>query len=324
MEKSWDPQKFENEIYEKWLAQNSFAPKIPKQVRNDKGESFTIAIPPPNVTGTLHLGHAAFITIQDILTRWNRMKKKSALWVPGTDHAAIATENVVLKNLNEKSREEFSRENFLEKCWEWSKKSHATISNQIAKMGASVDWSREAFTFDAQRNFAVNFIFKKLWDKKLIARENRMINWSVGAQSVLADDEVEHEETDGALYFFKYFLAEKNSAGKKFDENLKLGNSAGEIQNKNSAGKNSAEKISTEKIQNKNLTEKNFTENLKLENENSGAEFLIVATTRPETMFGDAAVAVNPDEKYIEIKIGKNGKNSHDENGLPQYENIII
>ena len=193
MDKSYEPKKCEDEISKKWEESNAFAP-------SEEGEPFVIAIPPPNVTGQLHAGHAMFLTIEDILIRWQRMCGRAALWVPGTDHAAIATESVVLKNLGVKSREEFSREEFLQKCRDWTDVTHATITNQIKKMGASCDWSREAFTFDEPRNKAVNEIFKRLFEKDLIYRGNRLVNWSVGAQSVLADDELEWSEIKEPFY----------------------------------------------------------------------------------------------------------------------------
>ena len=196
MDKNYDPQKSEKEISKKWEKSGAFSPA-------KTGDPFVIAMPPPNVTGQLHAGHAMFLAIEDLLTRHARMRGRAALWVPGTDHAAIATESVVLKNLGVASREEFSREEFLQKCREWTTKTHATIKNQIQKMGASCDWSREAFTFDEKRNFAVNEIFKKLFEKGLIYRGNRLVNWSVGAQSVLADDELEFSEVTESFFSIK-------------------------------------------------------------------------------------------------------------------------
>jgi valyl-tRNA synthetase len=234
MDKAYNPKEHEQQIYEAWEQAGAFKP-------NQNPSSFTIPIPPPNVTGTLHLGHAIMLVLEDIMIRYHRMCGTSSLWVPGTDHAAIATESVVLKNLEKKSREEFTREEFLEKCWDWSRASHSTITNQIRKMGSSCDWDREAFTFDSERNFAVNYIFKKLVNAGLIERGYRMINWSIGAQSVLADDEVEHKDIKGFLYYYAYNLADQDSA-------------------------------------------------------------LVVATTRPETLFGDTAVAVNPEGVYLKIK----------------------
>lgn len=194
MEKAYIPGDHEDHISEKWNASGAFQP-------SETGDPYVIAIPPPNVTGTLHAGHAMFLALQDILIRWRRMQGRSALWVPGTDHAAIATESVVLKNLGIQDRnKEISREDFLKEAEKWTEKTHERIVNQIQKMGASCDWTREAYTFDEPRNKAVNAIFKMLYEKGLIYRGDRLVNWSVGAQSVLADDEVEWEDRESAFY----------------------------------------------------------------------------------------------------------------------------
>jgi valyl-tRNA synthetase len=197
MDKAYEPQKHENDIYEKWESSGAFQP-------SDSQKTFTIPIPPPNVTGTLHAGHSLFITLQDILIRWHRMMGDASLWVPGTDHAAIATESVVLKNLGIEDRnKEISREDFMKEAEKWTKKTHARITEQIKKMGASCDWTREAYTFDKPRNKAVITIFQMLYDKGLIYRGNRLINWSIGAQSVLADDEVEWGEKSEPFYYIR-------------------------------------------------------------------------------------------------------------------------
>ncbi|QQS58878.1 class I tRNA ligase family protein [Candidatus Peregrinibacteria bacterium] len=194
MDKAYLPSEHEDSISEKWNVSGAFQP-------SQTGDPYVIAIPPPNVTGTLHAGHAMFLALQDILIRWRRMQGRAALWVPGTDHAAIATESVVLKNLGIRDRnKEISREDFLKECEKWTEQTHERITNQIQKMGASCDWSREAYTFDKTRNRAVNAIFTMFYNKELIYRGDRMVNWSVGAQSVLADDEVEWEDREGAFY----------------------------------------------------------------------------------------------------------------------------
>lgn len=231
MDKSYNPHQNEQAIYKKWQEAGAFQPSNAKN-------TFTIAIPPPNVTGTLHLGHAIMLAIEDAFIRYHRMQGKSALWVPGTDHAAIATENVVLKNLGAKSREEFTREEFLAHCREWTKKSHAIITNQIKRMGSSCDWSREAYTFDDARNHAVNTMFKMLYEDGLIVHGERMVNWSVGAQSVLSDDELDWKEQKDPLYYIKYGP-------------------------------------------------------------------FVLATVRPETKFGDTAIAVHPDDKRYQKWIGQ-------------------
>jgi valyl-tRNA synthetase len=174
MDKAYEPQKHENDIYEKWESSGAFQP-------SDSQKTFTIPIPPPNVTGTLHAGHSLFITLQDILIRWHRMMGDASLWVPGTDHAAIATESVVLKNLGIEDRnKEISREDFMKEAEKWTKKTHARITEQIKKMGASCDWTREAYTFDKPRNKAVITIFQMLYDKGLIYRgkpTHQLVYW---------------------------------------------------------------------------------------------------------------------------------------------------
>ncbi len=226
MDKAYEPHQHEDDIYQKWEASGAFQPS------NDPSKKpFTIPIPPPNVTGTLHAGHSMFITLQDILIRWHRMLGDAALWIPGTDHAAIATESVVLKQLEIKDRnKDISREKFLEEARKWTAKTHARITEQVRKMGASCDWTREAYTFDEPRNHAVNVIFKKLYDKGLIYRGDRMVNWSVGAQSVLADDEVEWEDRSDTFYSIRCgeFIMGTVRAETKCSDSPLFVNSAGE------------------------------------------------------------------------------------------------
>ena len=198
MNKAYDHQKFEDKIYENWEKSG-----LMRADENSAKEPFTIVLPPPNVTGQLHLGHAAMLAIEDIMIRHQKMSGKEVCWVPGTDHAAIATENVVIKHLGLKSREELSREEFLKECRKFASEKHDRIVHQIRKMGAWLDWSREAYTFDEERNFAVNTIFEQLYNDGLIVRGHRLINWSVGAQSVLADDEVEWGEEVEPFYYIK-------------------------------------------------------------------------------------------------------------------------
>ncbi len=195
MEKAFEHNKYEDNAYARWeksghMRANAHSDKPP----------FTIPLPPPNVTGQLHLGHAAMLAVEDILIRHRAMTGHEVLWVPGTDHAAIATENVVLKHLGSKSREEYSRADFLSHCRDFAQKSHDTIINQTKKMGAWLDWSREAYTMDDDRSNAVSEVFAMLREDGLIEKGYRMVNWSVGAQSVLADDEVEWEDRDEVMY----------------------------------------------------------------------------------------------------------------------------
>ncbi len=202
MDKAYDSQKHEDVIFKKWKDSGAFQATDPKKSKT--GKSFTIPLPPPNVTGQLHLGHAIMLVIEDIMCRYHRMKGDAVLWVPGTDHASIATETVVLKNLEIKNRdEEISREKFLKECVKWTNSTHETIVNQIKRMGASCDWTRERYTIDIGMSNAVNTIFHDLYTAGLIYQGERMINWSVGAQSVLADDELEWEEREEIFYHIK-------------------------------------------------------------------------------------------------------------------------
>jgi len=217
---------------------------------NAPGEPYCIVIPPPNITGILHMGHALNNTLQDILIRWKRMAGFNALWVPGTDHASIATQYVVENKLRnegmERPRETLGREKFLEKVWEWKEKHGGIIVNQLKTLGSSCDWSRERFTMDEGLNRAVRHVFAKLYEQGLIYRGNYLVNWCPRCQTTLADDEVEYKDANGKLWHLKYPI------------------------------------------------------------EGEPGRFAVVATTRPETMLGDSAVAVNPkDERYADL-IGKN------------------
>ncbi|MBI3621341.1 MAG: valine--tRNA ligase, partial [Nitrospirae bacterium] len=208
---------------------------------------FVIVIPPPNITGSLHLGHALNNTLQDILIRWRRMCGDNTLWVPGTDHAGIATQNVVERQLKaeKKDREELGRDAFIERVWRWRNESGRTIIGQLKKLGASCDWSRERFTMDEGLSAAVREVFVRLYNDGLIYRGERLINWCPRCHTALSDIEVEHEETRGKMYHIKYPLADEADA------------------------------------------------------------FLTVATTRPETLLGDTAVAVHPDDPRFNRFIGR-------------------
>ncbi|AEH52002.1 valine--tRNA ligase [Pseudothermotoga thermarum] len=233
------PDQIEKKWYEKWLEKGYFQPK-------GVGKPFVIVIPPPNVTGTIHMGHALNITLQDILVRFRRMQGYDTLWVPGEDHAGIATQNAVERYLESqgKSRQQLGKEEFLKVVWDWVKKYRAYIKEQIKTLGASVDWSRERFTLDEGLSRAVRKVFVELYKKGLIYRGKYMVNWCPRCKTVLSDEEVEHEERKSKLYFIKYPFVD-------------------------------------------------------------GTGEIVVATTRPETMLGDTAVAVNPkDERYSKF-VGK-------------------
>ncbi|MFA5838606.1 MAG: valine--tRNA ligase [Candidatus Paceibacterota bacterium] len=199
--KPYEPKETEENIYKLWEKSGFFQPK------SESKETFSIVLPPPNVTGNLHTGHAIMLAIEDIMVRYNRMLGKKTLWVPGTDHAAIATQSRVEKEIykkEKKNRHDLGREEFLKRVNEYAKNSHDTIINQTKKMGASLDWSREAFTLDEKRNLAVRTAFKQMYDAGLIYRGYRIVNWCPKCQSTLSDDETSHEEQKAKFYTFKY------------------------------------------------------------------------------------------------------------------------
>ena len=239
--KGYEPAEVEQKWFDVWEQRGDFHAD-----ENSSKPHYSIVIPPPNVTGVLHMGHALNNTLQDILCRWKRMSGYEVLWMPGTDHAGIATQNVVEKQLaaENKDRHELGREAFVERVWKWRKESGGQIINQLKRLGASCDWQRERFTMDEGLSTAVREVFVSLYDDGLIYRDNRLINWCPRCHTALSDLEVEHEDKQGNLWHLRYPV--------------------------------------------------------------KGTEqFLIVATTRPETMLGDTAVAVHPeDERYHEL-IGK-------------------
>ena len=239
--KSYDPTTLEADLYQWWERSGFFHAEA-----DDDGEPFSIVIPPPNVTGSLHIGHALDNTLQDVLVRRARMQGKNAVWLPGTDHAGIATQTVVERQLAEqgKTRHDLGREAFLERVWEWKEESGGTILQQLRRLGCSCDWEREAFTFDEPRSTAVRKVFCDLFDQGLIYRGNRLINWDPKANTALSDIEVDHVEIQGSMTHFRYPAAD-------------------------------------------------------------GGEGVVVATTRPETMLGDTAVAVHPDDKRYTDLIGR-------------------
>ena len=240
--KTYDPKSIENRLYRKWEENGYFHAEVDRSKK-----PFTIVMPPPNITGQLHMGHALDNTMQDILIRYKRMQGYNALWQPGTDHASIATEVKVIENLKEQGidKRELVREGFLEKCWEWKEEYGGRIINQLKKMGSSADWQRERFTMDQGCSDAVLEVFVKLYEKGLIYKGSRIVNWCPVCKTSISDAEVEHEEQDGFFWHINYPVVGEEG------------------------------------------------------------RFLEIATTRPETLFGDTAVAVNPeDERYSDI-IGK-------------------
>jgi len=241
LDKSYDPHQVEEKWYRHWEKLSYF-----RADENSERKAYSIVIPPPNVTGVLHIGHALNNTLQDILVRFKRMKGYNALWMPGTDHAGIATQNVVEKQLSEdgESRHTLGREKFIQRVWKWKEQSGGTIISQLKKLGASCDWSRERFTMDEGLSEAVKEVFVRLYQEGLIYRSHYIINWCPRCQTALSDLEVEHQETLGKLYHLKYPFKESDRS-------------------------------------------------------------VIVATTRPETMFGDTAVAVNPEDKRYQSVIGE-------------------
>jgi len=207
--KPYDPANTEDRIYKLWEESGFFNPDVcvQKEIVKPNTKPFSIVLPPPNVTGTLHIGHAAMLVIEDIMVRFARMNGRETLWLPGTDHAAIATQSKVERIIEKeegKRKTDLGREEFLNRVNKFAKNSHDTIVNQMKKMGTSVDWSREAFTLDEKRNFAVRTAFKKMYDDGLIYRGHRIVNWDPKGQTVISDDEVVHEERKGKMYTFKY------------------------------------------------------------------------------------------------------------------------
>ena len=238
LDKFFDFLKDEKNLYSQWEQSNCFKPQ-------KGGEPYSIMMPPPNVTGSLHMGHALTFTIQDILIRYHRMKGMEVLWQAGTDHAGIATQMVVERKLSESNldRRSLGREKFIEKVWEWKKESGGQISNQLRRLGASADWSRERFTMDEGLSNAVKKVFVNLFNDGIIYKDKRLVNWDPKLLTAISDLEVEQRDTEGSLWHIKYPIDENNH--------------------------------------------------------------IIVATTRPETMLGDTAVAVHPDDEKYKNLIGK-------------------
>jgi valyl-tRNA synthetase len=245
LEKIYEPAEIEARIHARWMKADAFKAGRPERA---KAQAYSIVIPPPNVTGSLHMGHALNNTLQDVLCRFERMRGKDVLWQPGTDHAGIATQMVVERQLMERQepgRHQLGRAKFIERVWTWKAESGGTIVNQLKRLGASCDWSRERFTMDEGLSRAVLKVFVELYNEGLIYRDKRLVNWDPEFQSALSNLEVEMKEEKGNLWHFKYPLKDDPS------------------------------------------------------------RFIVVATTRPETMLGDTAVAVHPDDERYRALIGK-------------------
>lgn len=242
LQKTYDPSEIEAPLYQKWLDNRYFHAEP-----NPDKKPFTIVMPPPNITGQLHMGHALDNTMQDILTRFKRMQGYEALWQPGTDHAAIATEVKVIESLKAQGidKDELGRDGFLEKCWEWKEEYGGKIINQLHKLGSSADWERERFTMDEGCSKAVLEVFLRLYEKGYIYRGSRIINWCPVCQTSISDAEVEHQEQDGFFWHINYPIAGEEG------------------------------------------------------------RYVEIATTRPETLLGDTAVAVNPDDDRYKDLVGK-------------------
>ncbi|MGQ7261032.1 valine--tRNA ligase [Vreelandella sp. V005] len=246
MEKTYQPEQIETRWYERWEADNRFAP-------SGQGVPFSIMIPPPNVTGSLHMGHAFQDTIMDTLTRWKRMQGNNTLWQVGTDHAGIATQMLVERKIaaeEGKTRHDLGRDAFIDKVWDWKHESGGHITRQLRRMGASVDWSRERFTMDDGFYKAVQEVFVRLHEEKLIYRGKRLVNWDPTLHTAISDLEVENKEQQGSFWHFRYPLAD---------------------------GVKTAD----------------------------GKDYVVVATTRPETLLGDTGVAVNPEDGRYASLVGK-------------------
>ncbi len=242
LEKTFDPLAVEPRLYERWEQSGAFSP-----TDDPAAAPFCIVIPPPNVTGSLHMGHALNNTLQDVLTRFERMRGKAALWLPGTDHAGIATQMVVERQLAQAgniTRRDLGREEFVDRVWKWKAESAGVIQRQLRRLGASCDWSRERFTLDEGLSAAVRKVFVTLHKEGLIYRDKRLVNWDPQFQTAISDLEVEQREVEGAYWHLAYPLAD-------------------------------------------------------------GSGEIVVATTRPETMLGDTAVAVHPSDERYQAMVGK-------------------
>ena len=257
--KTYDHRQVEERIYKMWEEGGFFTPKI-----DPAKKPFVISMPPPNVTGELHLGHAITASIEDLMIRYHRMKGDPTLWVPGEDHAGIATQNVVERELAKEglTRHDLGREKFVERVWEWVHKYRKIIANQHRRLGASCDWTRERFTLDEGLSRAVREAFVRLYEKGLIYRGKYVVNWCPRCSTTRAELEGEREEEEGTLWYVKYPLVNEEWKGPRAEWG---------------SGRWSE----------------------------GATEFIVVATTRPETILGDTAVAVHPDDERYSHLIGR-------------------
>jgi valyl-tRNA synthetase len=281
MARAYEPGHVERRLYSWWERCGFFAPR-----EDAPREPFVISIPPPNVTGELHLGHAMFVTIEDIMIRWRRMQGFKTLWVPGSDHAGIATQSQVEKLLRSEgtSRQELGREEFLRRTWEWKEKYGGEIQNQLRRLGASCDWSRERFTMDAGLSRAVHTAFKRFYDDGLIYRGTYLVNWSPNLQTAVSDLEVEHETRNVSIYYVRYPLLPPTENRESRTENLAANAAPPEGSGFSDLGSGS-------------WGSGTWAE--------GATQWITVATTRPETILGDTAVAVAPDDERYAHLVGR-------------------
>ena len=281
----YNPAEVEDKWYKYWTDNKAFSSKP------DGREAYTVVIPPPNVTGVLHMGHVLNETIQDILVRRARMEGKNACWVPGTDHASIATEAKVIKRLKEQgiNKSDLTRDEFLKHAWAWTDEHGGIILKQLRKLGCSCDWDRTSFTMDETRSRAVIKVFCDLYDKGLIYRGLRMVNWDPERQTALSDEEVIYKEEHSKLYYMKYYVDEP------------AGCTDGEEEGAIVICNNDKEFDPTVKCQ-------------VIHRDPQGRRYAVVATTRPETIMGDVAMCINPKDpkntwlkgkKVIVPKVGR-------------------
>ncbi|MDQ3011785.1 MAG: valine--tRNA ligase [Acidobacteriota bacterium] len=271
--KAYEPKEVEGRWYPFWEQSGFFSPE---NNTDQKAKVFSMVIPPPNVTGYLHMGHALNHTLQDVLARWRRMAGDRVLWLPGTDHAGIATQMVVERQLAAEGikRQDLGREKFIERIWEWKEHSGGTIQKQMRIVGDSVDWARERFTMDEGLSNAVKEVFVRLYDEGLIYRGERMINWSPGLQTAISDLEVEMKPVKGKLYHIAYPIKSDESASRTVA---------------------SSELVEAYEATNSESVPRTVGSGFGLLKTDAG-EFIVVATTRPETMLGDTAIAMNPED----------------------------